>query len=75
MTLNEELEERDLDICETKAALQDRLRQAFTEEAFAPVTFLFETDFGRLLSSLERKLEENKSALTTLENKKTISHL
>ena len=35
--LKEELEERDLDTSGTKAALQDRLRQALREEAINPI--------------------------------------
>ena len=45
--LKEELEERDLDTSRTKAVLQNRLRQALSEEAIDPDKFLFETsDLG-----------------------------
>ena len=41
--LKQELEERDLDTSGTEAVLLDRLRQAMTEEANDPETFMFET--------------------------------
>jgi hypothetical protein len=61
--LKQELEERDLEISGNKAILQERLRVALIEEGLDPDTFLFETPHGELNSTLERKLEENKSYL------------
>lgn len=79
--LRRELEERDLDTTGNKTVLQNRLRLALEEEGIDPETFLFETDSGRLLSSLSSlennlhsKLEENKSSLESKleENKSSL---